>query len=162
MAKFENKEGFKNITEVRNFLYGTNNRKNSKVYLNIEVIDGYYHLCIWLDNNFTADEITGGEEHLKQLNGFKKFYQMKMNKAEFDTKVVESIQNITLQAWPEIYGNDNPHDLDSVAVLDMFRDWGQEFEAWFLGMSEIMELDYIEEIEKFTDNKVKEYLARFK
>ena len=77
------------------------------------------------------------------------------------TPLVETIQNITLQAWPEIYGEDNPHDLDSVGVLDMFRCWGEEFEGWWVSLGEDNELDYIEEIEKFTDRKIKEYLARF-
>lgn len=75
------KEGFATITEVRNFLYGHNNTKNSKVYVRIEQVDGYNALCIYLDNNLTQDDVTPVTD-LDEINGFHKFYQLKINKFE--------------------------------------------------------------------------------
>lgn len=163
MANYEKKEGFKNITEVRNFLYGTNNRKHSKAYLNVEQHDGHNYLCIWLDNNYTLDEINGDEKSLKAINGFKKHYELKLNKVDYeDVSYTETVQDITAIAWPEIMAFHEKDGCDSREIFSMFRDWGKEFEGWFISMSEILELDYMEEIEKFTDRKIKEYLARFK
>lgn len=74
--------------------------------------------------------------------------------------ICESIQKVTLQAWPIIYGNDNPHDLDSRDVLEEFRLWGEEFENWWMEHDEDWResTDYSEEITKFTDQKVGAYL----
>lgn len=76
------------------------------------------------------------------------------------TLICENAQNITLQAWPIIYGKNNPYDLDSTIVLSEFRDWAEEFEAWWSGHDQkwIDEHLYLEEIEKFTDRKVGERL----
>ena len=75
-------------------------------------------------------------------------------------KLCESIQEITLQAWPIIYGKNNPYDLDSRAVLETFRLWGEEFETWWKTHdSEWIDVaDYRDEIMKFTDQKVGAYL----
>lgn len=72
----------------------------------------------------------------------------------------ESIQEVTLAAWPVIYGDDNPYDLSSMEVLETIRRWGWEFENWWLGHTDewIETHDYIEEIVKFTDKKCQEYL----
>lgn len=76
--------------------------------------------------------------------------------------ICESIQEVTLQAWPIIYGKDNRYDLDSRAVLEEFRCWGEEFEKWWLEHDQdwIDVTDYTEEIERFTDQKVGAYLRR--
>lgn len=75
------KEGFTPIMTVRNFLYGLRNRKHSKPYVRVEEIDGYYHLCVYLDNSYTQDEVTVATD-LNEINGFRKFYSLKLNKIE--------------------------------------------------------------------------------
>ena len=156
MAKFENKEGFKNITEVRNFLSGLNNRKNSKVYVNVEQRDGYNYICIWLDNNFTKEDINGSEEYLKAINGFKKHYALRMNKVNYeDTSYTEAVQDITTIAWPEIMAFHEKEGCDSREIFAMFREWAREFEKFWFNSPE--DLDYYEEVEKFTEKKVAEY-----
>lgn len=74
--------------------------------------------------------------------------------------ICESVQEITLAAWPIIYGKDNRFDLDSRDVLETFRYWGEEFESWWLSHDQdwIDEHDYLDEITTFTDRKVGEYL----
>lgn len=159
MANFENKEGFKNITEVRNFLYGTNNRKNSKVYLNIEQIKGYNYLCIWLDNKLTLDEVCGNKEYLDSINGFKKHYQLRMNKVEEDTFLMETVQDITTIVWDAV--KDNPEGTDSRMVFSECRRWGEEFEKMWDGYVKAGEEDnhdYMLEVEEFAEKKVNEYL----
>ena len=75
------KEDSTPITEIRRFLSGLRNHKNSKPYLRVEQIDGYNYLCVYLDNSYTEDEVTSVTD-LSSLNGFKKFYQLKMNKVD--------------------------------------------------------------------------------
>ena len=72
----------------------------------------------------------------------------------------ETIQEVTLVAWPIIYGPHNEYDQDSREVLETIRRWGWEFENWWLGHTDewIDNYDYIEEVEKFADRKCKEYL----
>ncbi|MBO7684873.1 MAG: hypothetical protein J6Y20_04895 [Lachnospiraceae bacterium] len=72
----------------------------------------------------------------------------------------ESIQEITLDAWPIIYGPENEYDQDSRVVLETIRDWAEEFERWWMSHSEDWRdhHDYLEEIDKFSDRKCKEYL----
>ena len=158
MAKYEEKEGFKNITEVRNFLYGTNNRKHSKVYLNIEQIKGYNYLCIWLDNNYTEDEVAGGpnpQEYLAQINGFKKHYQLRMNKVEQNDFLMETVQDITTIVWEAV--KDNPEGVDSREVFSECRLWAKEFEKIWNGYVEQGvedEHDYMLEVEEFTEKKL--------
>jgi hypothetical protein len=155
MANFEVKEGFKNITEVRNFLYGTNNRKNSKVYLNIEQIDGYNYLCIWLDNKLTLDEVCGDKKYLDAINGFKKHYQLRMNKVEEDTFLMETVQDITTIVWDAV--KDNPEGTDSRMVFSECRRWAQEFEKIWQGYVEQGvedDHDYMLEVEEFTEKKL--------
>ena len=156
MVKFENKDGFKNITEVRNFLSGLNNRKNSKVYVNIEQHEGYNYLCVWLDNNLTSKEINGDEAYLKAINGFKKHYELRMNKVDYeDIAYTEAVQDITTIAWPEITAFHEKDGCDSREIFYMFREWAREFEKFWFDSHE--DLDYYEEVEKFTAKKVTEY-----
>ncbi len=159
MAKFENKEGFKNITEVRNFLYGTNNRKNSKVYLNIDQHDGYNYLNIWLDNNYTLDEINGDQKYLDSINGFKKHYQLRMNKFEPDTFLMETVQDITTIVWGEVMKHDNPMGWDSREIFSTCRNWAVEFEKYWESLVEQGvedDHDYMLEVEEFAMRKLNE------
>lgn len=161
MAHYEEKEGFKNITEVRNFLYGTNNRKHSKVYLNIDQHNGYNYLNIWLDNNYTLDEINGDKDYLNKINGFKKHYKLRMNKVDYeDVSYTETVQDITSMAWPEILKFHEKEGCDSRSIFSMFRNWAREFEKnWLLEQiaCEYPEHDYMTEVETFTNAKVAEY-----
>ena len=151
------KQGFKNITEVRNFLHGLNNRKNSKVYVNIEQKDGYNYLCVWLDNNLSIDEVVGGQEYLNQVNGFKKHYQLQMNKVEQNEFLMETVQDITSMAWPEISEFHEKDGCDSREIFSMFRDWAEEFENWWNNLEDTEPHDYMLDVEEFTDKKVAEY-----
>lgn len=75
--------------------------------------------------------------------------------------IAESIQEITLNAWPIIYGPHNKYDQDSRDVLETIRKWGEEFEQWWMSHDESWRCethDYLEEIDKFTDKKCQEYL----
>lgn len=160
MAKFENKDGFKNITEVRNFLSGLNNRKNSKVYLNIEQQDGYNYLCIWLDNKLDPDQIVGDKAYLDSINGFKKHYQLRMNKVEENIFLMETVQDISTIAWPEIMAFNEEDGCDSRETFAMFREWAREFEKmWNTYVEQGVEddHDYMLEVEEFTEKKVAEY-----
>ena len=161
MAKFENKEGFKNITEIRNFLYGTNNRKNSKVYLNIEQQDGYNYLCIWLDNKLDLDQIVGDQAYLDSINGFKKHYQLRMNKVEQNEFLMETVQDITTVVWDMV--KDNPDGTDSREVFSLCRSWAEEFEKYWNSLVEQGvedDHDYMLEVEEFAEKKANEYLER--
>ena len=70
--------------------------------------------------------------------------------------LTETIQDITLQAWGVIY----PVNNDSREVLREFRRWGEEFEKWWTDHDAqwLCEHDYMDEIERFTDQKCQEYL----
>ena len=72
----------------------------------------------------------------------------------------ETIQEITLDAWPIIYGPENKYDQDSRDVLGTIRDWAGEFECWWMSHDDAWrdKHDYLEEIDSFTDKKCKEYL----
>lgn len=135
--------------------------------------------ALWIDNE-------GNHVELRMINGDTKYFRsekecMDANKkqvvefpddAETEPEPVtitltreqhltaESIQEVTLQAWPIIYGKDNQYDLDSRNVLEEFRHWGAEFEGWWMSHDEDWRdyHDYLEEITKFTDKKVGEYL----
>lgn len=160
MAHYEEKEGFKNITEVRNFLYGTNNRKHSKVYLNVEQHDGHNYLCIWLDNNYTLNEITGDKDYLNKINGFKKHYELRMNKVDYeDVSYTETVQDITVIAWDSV--SKLQDGFDSRDLLTACREWAKEFEAYWLSEQiacEHPERDYMTEVEIFAEKKVTEYI----
>ena len=161
MAKFENKEGFLNITEVRNCLYGTNNRKNSKVYLNIEQQDGYNYLCIWLDNKLDPDQIVGDQAYLDSINGFKKHYQLRMNKVEQNEFLMETVQDITTVVWDMV--KDDPDGTDSREVFSLCRSWAEEFEKYWNSLVEQGvedDHDYMLEVEEFAEKKANEYLER--
>lgn len=75
--------------------------------------------------------------------------------------ICESVQEVTLVAWPIIYGEDNKHDLDSRMVLSLCRGWGEEFEnSWLSHSSEWRDShDYISEVESFAEKKALEYLS---
>lgn len=74
--------------------------------------------------------------------------------------ICENAQEITLQAFPIIYGKNNPYDLDRHEIMPMFREWAEEFEKWWSGHDEKWESahDYPTEIADFTDKKVGAYL----
>ena len=161
MAKSENKEGFKNITEVRDFLSGLNNRKNSKVYVNVEQHDGHNYLCVWLDNKFEPDQIVGDQAYLDSINGFKKHYQLRMNKVEEDTFLMETVQDITTVVWDIV--KDNPDGTDSREVFSLCRSWAEEFEKYWNSLVEQGvedDHDYMLEVEEFAEKKANEYLER--
>lgn len=70
----------------------------------------------------------------------------------------ESIQCVSLAAWPVLYGDDNPYDEDSFELLWILRRWGEEFqkkwdEELSGGYSSFYEL-----VDEFTDEKVVAYL----
>ena len=150
MARYEEKPGFRNITEVRNFLYGTNNRKHSKVYLRIKEQDGHYYLTIWTDNNYTADEVTGGEEYLKEINGFKERYQLKMNKVEPDT---ETYQKIVAIALPRIAEANK--DFNVPEAFAMLNKWVEEFSKYWA-----YECIACEHPDKNFDTELKEFVEK--
>ena len=162
MAKNIEKDGFNNITEVRNFLYGLNNRKHSKVYVRVEQIDGYNYLTVWLDNNYTADEVAGGpnpQEYLNQINGFKKHYQMKLNKVEPNDFLMETVQDITAVAVQSV--SQLADGYDSRELFSECRLWAEEFEKiWdgYVKQGVEDEHDYMLEVEEFAEKKVNEYL----
>lgn len=74
----------------------------------------------------------------------------------------ESIQEVTLYAWPIVWA-DNKYDQYSRNVLEMLRDWAEEFETWWQSHDEDwMDLhDYVGEVRKFTEKKVKDYIQLF-
>ena len=76
--------------------------------------------------------------------------------------IAESIQEVTLAAWPMIYGDDNKYDLDSREVLETFRRWGEEFEAWWINHSEewICSHDYLAEAEHFAEQRAAKWIER--
>ena len=159
MVKYEEKEGFRNITEVRNFLYGTNNRKNSKVYLRVKEHDGHYYLTIWLDNKLTLDEVCGDQAYLDSINGFKEHYQMKMNKVEPNEFLMETVQDITATAVQMVSKLQDGYD--SRELFSECRRWAEEFEKMRDGyVKDGVEddHDYMLEVEEFAEKKVNEYL----
>ena len=74
----------------------------------------------------------------------------------------EDIQEITLQAFPIIFGKENKYDLDSRDVLETFREWAEEFERWWNSHNEDWKdnTDWLEKITDFTDKKVGAYLRK--
>ena len=159
MAKYEEKEGFRNITEVRNFLYGTNNRKNSKVYLRVKEQDGHYYLTIWLDNKLTLDEVVGDQAYLDSINGFKEHYQFKMNKVELNEFLMETVQDITATAVQMVSKLQDGYD--SRELFSECRRWAEEFEKmWNSYVKDGVEddHDYMLEVEEFAEKKVDEYI----
>ena len=78
--------------------------------------------------------------------------------------ICESIQEVTLTAWPMVYGKNNDYDLDSLEILDLFRTWGEEFESWWINHDEdwICSHDYISEVEHFAEQKAAAYIESLK
>lgn len=72
---YAHKEGFTSINSLRDFLCGLRNTKNSKVFLRVEQKEGYNYLCVYLDNNYE-------DERGEIYNGFRQWFQLKMNKVE--------------------------------------------------------------------------------
>lgn len=148
------KNGFATITEVRNFLYGHNNTKHSKVYVRIEQVDGYNALCIYLDNNYKQEDVTPVTD-LNEINGFKKFYQLKINKVEPDTEIA---QNIIAAALPEIAKLNK--DFDVKEVFAMLDKWVKEFSEYWnheVIACEHPDKDFNVEVREFVEKKVAEY-----
>lgn len=80
-----------------------------------------------------------------------------------DTKthlICETVQYMTLDAWPIMYGEDNKYDLDSRLVLMEIREWAEEFEKWWQSHDEdwIDTTDYQIEVEKFATEKAQAYV----
>ena len=88
-------------------------------------------------------------------------------KLDRDTHLLcESIQEVTLYAWPKVWDN-NKYDQDSRDVLKTLREWGAEFENYWQEQLDKDENycdrhDYREEIWAFTEKKCQEYLEQFK
>lgn len=74
----------------------------------------------------------------------------------------ETVQEITLAAWPIVWA-DNKYDQDSRNVLEMLRDWAEEFEKWWMSHDEdwMDRTDYVEEVWKFVTKKSEEYIKQF-
>lgn len=79
-----------------------------------------------------------------------------------DDLICESIQEVTLVAWPMIYGEDNKLDIDSREVLETIRRWGEEFEAWWINHPEewICQHDYVAEVGHFAQQKAAEFIKQ--
>lgn len=73
----------------------------------------------------------------------------------------ETVQEVTLAAWPVVYGDENKYDLDSRDVLLELRLWAEEFENWWDSHDEdwMDSHDYVDEVAMFTDKKCKKYLS---
>lgn len=73
--------------------------------------------------------------------------------------ICESVQEVTLVAWPIVWA-DNKYDQDSRVVLEMLRDWGEEFENWWISHDEdwICDHDYIECVERYAEIKSRQYV----
>lgn len=73
--------------------------------------------------------------------------------------ICESIQEVTLIAWPIVWA-DNKYDQDSRVVLEMLRNWGEEFENWWISHDEdwICDHDYIECVERYAEIKSRRYV----
>ena len=77
------------------------------------------------------------------------------------TRLIEAAQDITILAWERVYGFSDDFE-DSRTVLAIFREWAEKFEKWWEDHwlnAMYGNLDYMEEIEKFTDKKVEELLC---
>ena len=72
----------------------------------------------------------------------------------------ETIQDITLTAWPVVWNN-NKYDQDSREVLEMLRDWADEFQAMWDGMSqdERDKKSYLSMVEDYAWRKAQEYVV---
>jgi hypothetical protein len=69
------REGYTSLTDVRRFLSGLTDGKNSKVYLKVNQRKGHNYLDVYVDNNYPD-----GEE--AKYNGFHHMYQLEMNEVE--------------------------------------------------------------------------------
>jgi hypothetical protein len=112
--------------------------------------------------DFAVDKaINGGvnyeaiEDHLqmvhnatdKQIEEVRLFLHER-NKKEYS--LCEAVADISFLA-----GRADYYDGDSRTDIAMFISWAKEFEKKFLGVDWGFELDYIEEIQNFTDEKMK-------
>ncbi len=72
----------------------------------------------------------------------------------------ETIQDITLTAWPVVWNN-NKYDQDSRVVLEMLRDWAEDFQSMWDGMSqdERDKKSYLSMVEDYAWRKAQEYVA---
>lgn len=166
MAKKLEREGFIDLTIVKNFLAGFKHTKHSKVFLRIEQIDGYNYICVYLDNNYTSDEVTSAT-HLNEVNGFRKWFHIKINKVEQPETLMETVQDVTTIAWDMV--KDNPlfekEGIDSRMFFSLCRGWAKEFEEYFNSEQidcKHPERNYYDEVEIFTEKKVNEWLSYHK
>ena len=68
----------------------------------------------------------------------------------------EVIQDVTLTAWPLLYGESNPFDLDSRALLQEMRGWALEFHNQWEN-DDPHEEDYMLAVEQFASKKAIDY-----
>lgn len=66
-------EGYSSISDLRRFLSGLKDGKNSKVYLKVNQRNGHNYLDVYVENDF-SEECAESE-----FNGFRHSYQYKMN-----------------------------------------------------------------------------------
>lgn len=75
---------------------------------------------------------------------------------ENTTMLIEATQDITLSAWEKVYGS-TPAYGESRIVLQLFRGWAEEFEAWWQSDAvKPEEDDYMLAVERFTEKKIAE------
>lgn len=121
----------------------------------------YFSLDVVLGNGKTKVNYAGGyrEDELMDLIT-EAWASVKGGSVKDDPvlkeRLIEVIQDITIQAWPLIY----PVNSDSRTILSEFRRWGEEFERWWNTRPAdwLDEHDYLEEVEAFTNRKCEEYL----
>ncbi len=73
-------EGYSSLTDVRRFLSGLKDGKNSKVYLKVNQRDGHNYLDVYVENDFPKDSAES------KFNGLHHTYQYKMNEVCTNTK----------------------------------------------------------------------------
>ena len=72
----------------------------------------------------------------------------------------ETIQDITITAWPIVWDG-NKYDQDSRVILEMLRDWAEEFQSMWDGLSqdERDKKSYLERVEDYAWEKSQAYVA---
>lgn len=66
-------EGYSSISDLRRFLDGLKDGKNSKVYLKVNQREGHNYLDVFVENDFPEECAES------KFNGFRHSYQYKMN-----------------------------------------------------------------------------------
>ena len=60
------REGYSSISDLRRFLSGLKDYKNSKVYLKVNQRDGHNYLDVYVENDLPEDHPLKGINHLYQ------------------------------------------------------------------------------------------------